>query len=424
MRLEEILNEDLICEDKLEIINEAKKNNFKDLENLSVEQINEIKDEIKKVYKEARKLFSEIEKEITSKEKEIQKIDTASYYDYEDVRSYRADIRKKDSLVREVKNLKESKSNMDKMIESTFDINSFIKDKIKDAKIDEVKSITDRVDEKRQIVEGMLNDIKAYNEIIKSNQEAIENYGAAIDTYLNVIESIPMPYNDQNEQFVEQIFNNLEQCQVELDTLKDSQEKALEQIDILNLEYKREQQELNIMENQANKQQKKEENLNQEISRFEELCEKEKLDKLEAHEFKNLYQVIYGNSQLKSTEKNDIRVKYVIAQNKFNNGNFEVKPGELKPQKENAIVSKATSVVAKGKLTTIRAMQKVFDTAKEIKEAVTNTVTNAAIGGMGKVIDFLSAKKDLLEQKQNLAQEQEKIELEAEEIEEVQQRVM
>ena len=424
MRLEEILNEDLICEDKLEIINEAKKNNFKDLENLSVEQINEIKDEIKKVYKEARKLFSEIEKEITSKEKEIQKIDTASYYDYEDVRSYRADIRKKDSLVREVKNLKESKLNMDKMIESTFDINSFIKDKIKDAKIDEVKSITDRVDEKRQIVEGMLNDIKAYNEIIKSNQEAIENYGAAIDTYLNVIESIPMPYNDQNEQFVEQIFNNLEQCQVELDTLKDSQEKALEQIDILNLEYKREQQELNIMENQANKQQKKEENLNQEISRFEELCEKEKLDKLEAHEFKNLYQVIYGNSQLKSTEKNDIRVKYVIAQNKFNNGNFEVKPGELKPQKENAIVSKATSVVAKGKLATIRAMQKVFDIAKEFKENVVNAVNTAAIDKMGKVIDFLSAKKDLLEQKQNLVQEQEKIELEAEEIEEVQQRVM
>ena len=424
MRLEEILNEDLICEDKLEIINEAKKNNFKDLENLSVEQINEIKDEIKKVYKEARKLFSEIEKEITSKEKEIQKIDTASYYDYEDVRSYRADIRKKDSLVKEVKNLKESKSNMDKMIESTFDINSFIKDKIKDAKIDEVKSITDRVDEKRQIVEGMLNDIKAYNEIIKSNQEAIENYGAAIDTYLNVIESIPMPYNDQNEQFVEQIFNNLEQCQVELDTLKDSQEKALEQIDILNLEYKREQQELNIMENQANKQQKKEENLNQEISRFEELCEKEKLDKLEAHEFKNLYQVIYGNSQLKSTEKNDIRVKYVIAQNKFNNGNFEVKPGELKPQKENAIVSKATSVVAKGKLATIRAMQKVFDIAKEFKENVVNAVNTAAIDKMGKVIDFLSAKKDLLEQKQNLVQEQEKIELEAEEIEEVQQRVM
>ena len=35
MRIQDVLNEDLICEDKLEIINEAKKNNFKDLENLS-----------------------------------------------------------------------------------------------------------------------------------------------------------------------------------------------------------------------------------------------------------------------------------------------------------------------------------------------------------------------------------------------------
>lgn len=418
MKIEDILNEDLIYEDKLKIINEAKKNNFKDLENLSVEQINEIKYEIKRVYKEARKLFSEIEKEIISKEKEINKIDTASYYDYEDVRSYRADIRKKDSLVKEVKNLKDSKSYIDKMIESTFDINSVINDKIHDAKIDEANAVKDKVNEKRQIVEGILNDIKTYNDVIKSNQEAIENYSSTIDTYVNIINSIPMPYNDQNEQFIEHIFSNLEQCQVEIDTLKDSQEKLLEQINNLNLEYKREQQELNIIESQANKQQNKQENLNQEISRFGELCEKKELDKLELYEFKNLYQVIYGNGQLKSAEKNDIRVKYVVAQNKFNNGNFQVESGELKSQNEKAIVSKVTSVVAKGKLATIRAMQKVFDKAKEIKNNVVNAVNNVTIDKMGKVIDFLSAKKELLEQKQ------ENVELQDEEIREVQQRVM
>ena len=380
MKLEDILNENLSLEDKLKIIKENSDFNIEKLQSLDLETVNSILNEIDNVLTLANEKKEEIEDKITDIKVSISTFNSnvSSYSSKEEyMKSY---------ISNNEKRKEQSKLEKDVLqYENISPIFSNIKRTISDAILDMKKSeLSKSIENSNSIISNLQSKIENSKSKIESYQEKIEKYTIyskgwqeALDRLSVNINSSPLTEEELNlvEKWSSKIFDYN-------DMIRDLKGEIInEQINIEQLENKLEKEDSMLSKNQ--KMQQKQEQVDQrnekEINRFNELYLKGKLSKLEHMEMKQIYDYINSNGQVKESEKEEMYDKFISASLKSKDGHYTVDINAPKPQREPGKISKSKSVLAKGKLATIRFMQAAFNKVKEVKNAINDKIIDISI---------------------------------------------
>lgn len=143
------------------------------------------------------------------------------------------------------------------------------------------------------------------------------------------------------------------------------------------------------------KQEENEKHIENRISKFEELAEKENLTKIEMGIFKGIHDEIMYDPDIKDAEKKRLDEKYISNSSVFNAtldpSKIKVSNG-IKKQKEVAKVSRIKSRVAKAKVSTLLFIQDKFDKA-------VNQWTGFKANSVEKKINKLEEKQRKIEEK-------------------------
>lgn len=157
-----------------------------------------------------------------------------------------------------------------------------------------------------------------------------------------------------------------------------------------NLEIRKEKIDKNIKKQKENDQ-----HIEDRISKFEELAEKESLTKIEMEIFKGIHAEITRSPNITSAERSKLHDKY-IKNNSISNADLDpskIEPrDDVKKQKEVPKVSRIKSRVAKAKVSTLLFIKGKFDKAA-------NKWSEFKANSVEKKISKLEEKKDKIEEK-------------------------
>ncbi len=382
MKLEDILNENLSLEDKLKIIKQNSDVNVENLQSLDLETVNKIQNEIDNVLTLANEKKEEIEDKITDIKVSISTFNS-------NVSSYSSKEECKEAF-KSINEKRKEQSKLEKDVsqyENISPIFSNMRRTLSDAIIDIKKmDLSKSIDNSNSIISNLQSKIENSKSKIQSYQEKVEKYTTYSKGWQEALDRLS--FNINSAPLTDEEFNLVEKWSSKVfdynDMIKDLKDEIIkEQNNIEQLENQLEKENDILSKNQ--KQQQKEEQIDQknekEINRFNELSSKDKLSKLELMEMKQIYDYINSNGQVKESEKEEMYDKFITSSLKSKDGHYTVDVDEKKPkpQREPAKISKSKSVIAKGKLATIRFMQSVFNKAKEIKNNISDKIIDINI---------------------------------------------
>lgn len=423
-KIEDILNDNISIEDKIKIIEEHDKDNFKSLETIDLDIIESIQKEIRKAFIQSKKNRASIENEIGEIKEKISKFKIG-------INNYDSPEEYKNAIIETNEKLKEkAKKELEKRaIDSFLEKNNSINNKIKDILIDSKKNnISSSIHSSNIKIQKIMDDIKNLEGVIGKREDEIQALNERNDALNNLINNFNINSNPLTDAEIDILIEHIDQITDNNNVISKYEfelEKYQENLAKLEYDLKQEQKILENQERVQEKSQEREEELNKTIEEFNELYSKDSLNKFELVQLKSLYKIINSSNQLKSKEKENIFIKYITAYsiNKKDDYTAEIKRG-INFNGKIKDVSKLNATIAKGKIATIKLMQKSFEKLAEVKQNVEKSVNELKINSYGKVIDFLNAKKEYLERKQINDENEEMIEIEPEDINETRTRVI
>lgn len=217
----------------------------------------------------------------------------------------------------------------------------------------ELKNVKDKLAENEKQSNELSNKIGTCNNEIEKNFEDLKK-----------ISSKDGVLSDEDQKKQNKIFAELDKKVAER---KNYEEKiAFLEKSTQELEDKKEKLEDKKEKNAKNirKQEKNDLHIEDRISKFEELAEKENLTKIEMGIFKGIYAEITRSPNITSAEKNKLHDKYIKKLSGVvpNPSEIETRDG-VKEQKKVAEVSRIKSRVAKAKVSTLLFIKSKFDKA-------------------------------------------------------------
>ncbi|MBP3635022.1 MAG: hypothetical protein J6J17_00995 [Bacilli bacterium] len=359
-KITDILDNSLSLNEKITIIENVVENNFDDFNDLSFDMISRIGKEINNVFKSVKKEIENSNKDIDKLETEIRSFNRLNYSSTEE---FTEAINQNNSKRIQKKELVENMKNLQASLENYDTIRNSLEDKIIDIRKTTITSdIANQNDEIKQISEKInlsSDKIKTLEEKIKELENENEGYIESFDSMNFNINSNPL--TDEEIDIAISFDRKINSNNDEISKMYDDIEEEKQNINECELKLKQVKALLSKSEKKEEKQAIAEETEKQYLDRFNELCSKEKLDKTEKIELKSLFQVLYGSKYLKTDQKSQIRSNYIKMQINSKEGKYSAEPNNnLNLDKKVYKVSKFKSIVAKGKLSTIKFIQNKF----------------------------------------------------------------
>lgn len=370
MNITGLLDKTISLEQRVEILKRSYDNDFKELENLDENVIRQITSRVNELIRESISkqteldmLFQEQNRILNEKEKEKTDIKNLNSLGIKDLNTRR------NSAITKVDEIMESKSKVnidfdivEKLNEKKISIENGLLDDSKKQIEASISNINGNVERLNNLISKWSNTLKKYLTEEQNLKEALSNLIGQDDTpekdelfntklsELEVVEQKIIKSNNGLEKYRRQ----LEEEQSKLINYEKNQEKQLK-ID-KKLEIKEEKNQEKLKE--------KREDIDSYITEFESICSKYELGFLEKEKRASLYHVLANAKVLEDSEKSRIFNMYVTSVNKTGKEIVGKCSDELKPQKQIPIISSMRSVVAKGSISTINKMSKVFDKVK------------------------------------------------------------
>lgn len=357
-----------------------------------IETFNEIENFIKKINNDQESKIKDNKSRINEITEEIRAFDP-SELDQESLENFSNLIKEKNTLQNEISKIRQKCDKRDNILTILNKAYSEINDRRIDIDNGKYSEEQQKIESELQNVEKKLADNEKKSNELSKKIGACNNEISEIFEDLKKINSKEGVLSDEDQKKQKNIFEKLNQKVVEkkeyeeeIDLLEESAQKLEDQK--ADLEDRKGKNDKNLKKQEENKR-----HIENRISKFEELAEKENLTKIEMGIFKGIHDEIMYDPDIKDAEKKRLDEKYISSSSVLNApldpSKIKVSNG-IKKQKEVAKVSRIKSRVAKAKVSTLLFIQDKFDKA-------VNQWTGFKANSVEKKINKLDEKRTKLE---------------------------
>ena len=359
-----------------------------------IRTFNEIENFIKKRNNDQESKIKDNKSRINEITEEIKAFDP-SELDQESLENFSNLIKEKNSLQNEISKIRQKcvkRENILKILNKAY---SEINDRRIDIANGKYSEEQQKIESELQNVENELTENEKKSNELSKKIDVCNNEISEIFEDLKKINSKEGVLSDEDQKKQKNIFEKLNQKVAERDDYEEkiaSLEESTQELEDqkVDLEDRKEKNAKNLKKQEENK-----EHIEDRISKFEELAEKENLTKIEMGIFKGIHDEIMYDPDIKDAEKKQLDEKYIsnssVLNATFDPSKIKVSNG-IKKQKEVAKVSRIKSRVAKAKVSTLLFIQDKFDKA-------VNQWTEFKANSVEKKINKLEEKQNKIEEK-------------------------
>ena len=330
-----------------------------------IETFNEIENFIKKINNDQESKIKDNKSRINEITEEIRAFDP-SELDQESLENFSNLIKEKNTLQNEISKIRQKCDKRDNILTILNKAYSEINDRIIDIDNGKYSEEQQKIESELQNVEKKLADNEKKSNELSKKIDVCNNEISEIFEDLKKINSKEGVLSDEDQKKQKNIFEKLNQKVVEkkeyeeeIDLLEESAQKLEDQK--ADLKDRKGKNAKNLKKQEENKK-----HIENRISKFEELAEKENLTKIEMGIFKGIHDEIMYDPDIKDAEKKELDEKYIgnssVLNAPLDPSKIKVSNG-IKKQKEVAKVSRIKSRVAKAKVSTLLFIQDKFDKA-------------------------------------------------------------
>lgn len=330
-----------------------------------IETFNEIENFIKKINNDQESKIKDNKSRINEITEEIRAFDP-SELDQESLENFSNLIKEKNTLQNEISKIRQKCDKRDNILTILNKAYSEINDRRIDIDNGKYSEEQQKIESELQNVEKKLADNEKKSNELSKKIDVCNNEISEIFEDLKKINSKEGVLSDEDQKKQKNIFEKLNQKVVEkkeyeeeIDLLEESAQKLEDQK--ADLEDRKGKNDKNLKKQEENKK-----HIENRISKFEELAEKDNLTKIEMGIFKGIHDEIMYDPDIKDVEKKKLDEKYISNSSVLNApldpSKIKVSNG-IKKQKEVAKVSRIKSRVAKAKVSTLLFIQDKFDKA-------------------------------------------------------------
>lgn len=359
-----------------------------------IDKFNEIENFIKKINNDQKSKIKDNKSKINEITEEIRAFDP-SELDQESLENFSNLIKEKNRLQNEISKISQKCVKRDNILTILNKAYSEINDRRIDIANCKYSEEQQKIESELQNVEKKLTDNEKKSNELSEKIDVCNDEISEIFEDLKKINSKEGVLSDEDQKKQKNIFEKLEQKVVEkkeyeeeIDLLEESAQKLEDQK--ADLEDRKEKNDKNLKKQEENKK-----HIENRISKFEELAEKDNLTKIEMGIFKGIHDEIMYDPDIKDAEKKQLDEKYIsnssVLNATFDPSKIKVSNG-IKKQKEVAKVSRIKSRVAKAKVSTLLFIQDKFDKA-------VNQWTGFKANSVEKKINKLEEKQRKIEEK-------------------------
>lgn len=330
-----------------------------------IETFSEIENFIKKINNDQESKIKDNKSRINEITEEIRAFDP-SELDQESLENFSNLIKEKNTLQNEISKIRQKCDKRDNILTILNKAYSEINDRRIDIDNGKYSEEQQKIESELQNVEKKLADNEKKSNELSKKIDVCNNEISEIFEDLKKINSKEGVLSDEDQKKQKNIFEKLNQKVVEkkeyeeeIDLLEESAQKLEDQK--ADLEDRKGKNDKNLKKQEENKK-----HIENRISKFEELAEKDNLTKIEMGIFKGIHDEIMYDPDIKDVEKKKLDEKYISNSSVLNApldpSKIKVSNG-IKKQKEVAKVSRIKSRVAKAKVSTLLFIQDKFDKA-------------------------------------------------------------
>lgn len=359
-----------------------------------IETFNEIENFIKKINNDQESKIKDNKSRINEITEEIRAFDP-SKLDQESLENFSNLIKEKNTLQNEISKIRQKCDKRDNILTILNKAYSEINDRRIDIDNGKYSEEQQKIESELQNVEKKLADNEKKSNELSKKIDVCNNEISEIFEDLKKINSKEGVLSDEDQKKQKNIFEKLNQKVVEkkeyeeeIDLLEESAQKLEDQK--ADLEDRKGKNDKNLKKQEENKK-----HIENRISKFEELAEKDNLTKIEMGIFKGIHDEIMYDPDIKDAAKKKLDEKYISNSSVLNApldpSKIKVSNG-IKKQKEVAKVSRIKSRVAKAKVSTLLFIQDKFDKA-------VNQWTGFKANSVEKKINKLEEKQRKIEEK-------------------------
>lgn len=359
-----------------------------------IETFNEIENFIKKINNDQESKIKDNKSRINEITEEIRAFDP-SELDQESLENFSNLIKEKNTLQNEISKIRQKCDKRDNILTILNKAYSEINDRRIDIDNGKYSEEQQKIESELQNVEKKLADNEKKSNELSKKIDVCNNEISEIFEDLKKINSKEGVLSDEDQKKQKNIFEKLNQKVVEkkeyeeeIDLLEESAQKLEDQK--ADLEDRKGKNDKNLKKQEENKK-----HIENRISKFEELAEKDNLTKIEMGIFKGIHDEIMYDPDIKDAAKKELDEKYISNSSVLNApldpSKIKVSNG-IKKQKEVAKVSRIKSRVAKAKVSTLLFIQDKFDKA-------VNQWTGFKANSVEKKINKLEEKQRKIEEK-------------------------
>lgn len=330
-----------------------------------IETFNEIENFIKKINNDQESKIKDNKSRINEITEEIRAFDP-SELDQESLENFSNLIKEKNTLQNEISKIRQKCDKRDNILTILNKAYSEINDRRIDIDNGKYSEEQQKIESELQNVEKKLADNEKKSNELSKKIDVCNNEISEIFEDLKKINSKEGVLSDEDQKKQKNIFEKLNQKVVEkkeyeeeIDLLEESAQKLEDQK--ADLEDRKGKNDKNLKKQEENKK-----HIENRISKFEELAEKDNLTKIEMGIFKGIHDEIMYDPDIKDAEKKELDEKYIgnssVSNATLDPSKIKVSNG-IKKQKEVAKVSRIKSRVAKAKVSTLLFIQDKFDKA-------------------------------------------------------------
>ena len=330
-----------------------------------IETFNEIENFIKKINNDQESKIKDNKSRINEITEEIRAFDP-SELDQESLENFSNLIKEKNTLQNEISKIRQKCDKRDNILTILNKAYSEINDRRIDIDNGKYSEEQQKIESELQNVEKKLADNEKKSNELSKKIDVCNNEISEIFEELKEISSKDGVLSDEDQQKQNKKFVELNKKVAEKKQYEEEKDSLAETIQ--ELEDKKVDLEEKKVKNAKNlkKQEENDKHIENRISKFEELAEKENLTKIEMGIFKGIHDEIMYDPDIKDAEKKRLDEKYISNRSVLNApldpSKIKVSNG-IKKQKEVAKVSRIKSRVAKAKVSTLLFIQDKFDKA-------------------------------------------------------------
>lgn len=359
-----------------------------------IKTFNEIEQFIKKRNNDQESKIKDNESRINEITEEIKAFDP-SELDQESLENFSNLIKEKNSLQNETSKINQNCVKRENILNILNKAYSEINDRRIDIANGKNSEEQQNIESELEKVEDMLADNEKQSNELSKKIDVCNNEISKLFEDLKKINSKDGVLSDEDQKIQKNIFAKLNEKVAERDNYEEeiaSLEESTQELEDqkVDLEDRKEKNAKNLK-----KQEENEKHIEDRISKFEELAEKENLTKIEMGIFKGIHDEIMYDPDIKDAEKKKLDEKYISNSSVLNAtldpSKIKVSNG-IKKQKEVAKVSRIKSRVAKAKVSTLLFIQDKFDKA-------VNQWTEFKANSVEKKINKLEEKQKKIDEK-------------------------